>query len=83
MLQNFRENERLNETVVLLASILNSTVVPIRETFTYHLPVILPMLFTSEQFTYQTLWLGTLVLLLFVVVAVPKKIIFIFFFDRK
>jgi len=70
ILQNFRENKKLNETEVLLASILNSTVMPIRQTFTYHLPVILPMLGLYVGLVYiSTLWLGFLVLFFFVVVA--------------
>lgn len=70
MLQDLRENKVLTDKEVLLASLLNTTVVPIRETFTYHLPVILPALGLYVGMVYiGTLWLGTLVLLLFVIVC--------------
>ncbi len=70
MLQDLRENKVLTDKEVLLASLLNTTVVPVKETFTYHLPVILPALGLYVGIVYiGTLWLGTLVLLLFVIVC--------------
>ena len=70
MLQDLREEGLLKDREVLLSSILNSTVVPLKETFTYHLPVILPMLGLYVGGVYvATLWLGTVVLLTFVIVC--------------
>ena len=70
MLQDLREEGVLKDREVLLSSILNSTVVPLKETFTYHLPVILPMLGLYVGGVYvATLWLGTAALLIFVIVC--------------
>jgi len=69
MLQNMRENKILSDKEVLLASLLNSTIVPLRETFTYHLPVILPILGLYVGIIYVgTIWLSSLALLTFVII---------------
>ena len=69
MLQNMRENKILSDKEVLLASLLNSTIVPLRETFTYHLPVILPILGLYVGIVYVgTIWLSSLALLTFVII---------------
>ncbi len=69
MLQDLRERKVLNEREVLLSSILNSTLAPFRETFTYHIPVILPMLGIYVGGVYiAILWLNSIVLLMFVII---------------
>jgi len=69
MLQDLRERKVLNEKEVLLSSILSSTLAPFRETFTYHIPVILPMLGIYVGGVYiAMLWLNALVLLMFVII---------------
>jgi len=70
MLQDLRENRIITEKETLLASILNTTSVSIRETLTYHLPIVLPTLGLYVGLVYiGTFWLGTLILLLFVVIS--------------
>ena len=70
MLQNLREEGVLKDKEALLSSILNSTVTPLKETFTYHLPVILPMLGLYVGGIYvATLWLGTIVSFIFVIIC--------------
>ncbi len=70
ILQNLRENKKLTDKEVLLASILNSSIVPLKETFTYYLPIILPALgLKIGGFYIFTLWFGSFLLFLFVVIA--------------
>ncbi|MCX7822855.1 MAG: hypothetical protein N2260_05375 [Syntrophobacterales bacterium] len=70
MLQSMRENKVLTDRETLLASLLTGVVAPVKETFTYHLPVILPALGLYTGTIYiATLWLGSFSLLFFVMVA--------------
>ncbi len=78
ILQNLRENQELTDREVLLGSILNSSIGPLRETFTYHLPIILPALgLKIGSFYILTLWFGNFLLFLFVVITgrilLPKR----------
>ncbi|RKX58293.1 MAG: nucleoside recognition protein, partial [Thermodesulfobacteriota bacterium] len=59
ILQNLRENKKLTDKEVILCSLFNSSITPIRETFTFHLPVVLPTLgLIVGGFYIITLWLG-------------------------
>ncbi len=70
MLQDFRERGLLTDRETFFASILNGTIAPIKETFTYQLPVVLPALGMHVGMVYiGTLWLGSFVLLLFVMIC--------------
>jgi len=70
MLQNMRENKILTDRETFLASLLTGSVAPVKETFTYHLPVILPALGLYAGTVYMgTLWLGSFALLVFVLIA--------------
>ncbi|SFM53553.1 hypothetical protein [Thermodesulforhabdus norvegica] len=70
MLQNMRENRVLTDRETFFASLLTGAVAPIKVTFTYHLPVILPALGLYAGCIYvATLWLGSIALLLFVLVV--------------
>jgi len=70
MLQNMRENKILTDRETFLASLLTGSVAPIKEIFTYHLPVILPALGLYAGTVYMgTLWLGSFALLVFVLIA--------------
>ncbi|RLG12850.1 hypothetical protein DRN73_01330 [Candidatus Pacearchaeota archaeon] len=78
ILQNLRENKKLTDKEVILCSLFNSSITPIRETFTFHLPVVLPTLgLIVGGFYIITLWLGSIVLLIFTVIAgrllLPKR----------
>ncbi|MGQ9669154.1 MAG: nucleoside recognition protein [Desulfosoma sp.] len=70
MLQSLRENKILTDRQTYLASLLNGAIVPVKEVFTYQLPVVLPALGAQVGLVYiGTLWLGALVLFLFVIVC--------------
>lgn len=69
MLQSMRENKVLTDRETFFASLLTGAVAPVKEMFTYHLPVILPALGLYAGSVYvATLWLGSLALLLFVLI---------------
>ncbi|MEJ5300266.1 MAG: hypothetical protein WHS38_04675 [Thermodesulforhabdaceae bacterium] len=70
MLQDMRENKILTDRETFLASLLAGSIAPVKELFTYHLPVILPALGLYAGSVYMgTLWLGSVALLLFVMIA--------------
>lgn len=70
MLQSMRENKVLTDRETLFASLLTGVVAPVKETFTYHLPVILPALGLYAGTVYiVTLWLGSFALFVFVLVG--------------
>lgn len=70
MLQNMRENGVITDRETFFASLLTGAVAPVKETFTYHVPVILPALGLYAGAIYiGTLWLGTVALLLFVMIG--------------
>lgn len=70
MLQSLRQNKILTDRQTYFASLLNGAVVPVKEVFTYQLPVVLPALGAQVGLVYiGTLWLGAFVLFLFVIVC--------------
>ncbi len=70
MLQELWDNKKITEMEVLLSSVLNGTTAPLKETFQYHLPVILPALGLYVGSIYiASMWLGTIMVLMFVILA--------------
>ncbi|WP_448384394.1 nucleoside recognition protein [Desulfosoma sp.] len=70
MLQSLREEKIITDRETFFASLLNGTIAPVKEAFTYQLPVILPALGIHVGLVYiGTLWLGAFVLFVFVAVC--------------
>jgi len=70
MLQTLRENGILRDHEVILSSMLNSTANWVKETITYIIPVVIPILGFKVGLIYvATLWFGVLATLAFVIVA--------------
>ncbi|WP_456330114.1 hypothetical protein [Archaeoglobus sp.] len=70
MLQTLRENGILRDYEVILSSMLNSTANWVKETITYIIPVVIPILGFKVGLIYvATLWFGVLATLAFVIVA--------------
>lgn len=70
MLQNMRESGLITDRETFFASLMTGALAPLKETFTYHLPVILPALgFYAGAVYIGTLWLGTFAILLFVMIG--------------
>ena len=70
MLQTLRERGILRDCEAILSSMLNSTANWVRETITYIIPVVIPILGFRVGLIYvATLWFGTLATLAFVIAA--------------
>lgn len=70
MLQTLKENGMLRDYEVILSSMLNSTANWIRETITYIIPVVIPILGVKIGLIYTaTLWFSVLTTLTFVIIA--------------
>ncbi len=78
ILKNLYDNKKINRKELLLSSVLNSIIAPFKETFTYHIPVLLPTLGLFVGGIYlATVWAGTIMTILFVIIAgksfLPKR----------
>ena len=70
MLAEFHREKRINDKEAILASILNSTPIYIKEVFTYQLPVIMPALgFRVGLFYLLTFWLSGMAKLIFIILG--------------
>ena len=75
MLARFHKERRINDKEVILSSLLSSTPVYIKETFTYQLPVVFPVLGVFVGMVHLLIfWFSGLVKLL-LIILVGRKIL--------
>lgn len=69
MLARLRQEKRINSRQTLLAALLNTTPVYLKETFTYHIPVIIPLLGIKVGILYlMTFIVSGMIKTLFVII---------------